>query len=191
MCQLTGSITELAFYRTSGRPLLTLALKGDTRTTFEQLEPLRGVEWLTIDIRRKAKKRSLDANSYYWSLLGKLSKALNISNPHCHNLMLRRYGVPEEIDGKLALLVIPDTDEASKKADEAEEYHIKPTSQVKEGKDGLMYRTYTLLKGSRNFTKEEFSRLLQGLLDECKQVGIETRCEEDVESMLSQWGVSK
>ena len=188
MVEFIGSLTEVAFSRSTGRPMISIVIKDNVKTSFTQLDKLIGAEFITVSIKKGAKKRSLDANAYYWRLIGKLSKKLNISNPYCHNLMLRRYGVPEEMDGKLVYLVIPDTEDASKKADEAEEYHIKPTSQVKEGKDGLMYRTYILLKGSRNFSKEEFSTLLQGVIDECKHIGIETRCEEELDSLLSQWG---
>ena len=79
-------------------------------------------ERYTAEIKKFRKKRSLDANSYYWLLLGKLAKVLKISLPHCHNLMLRRYGTLEEFDGKPVFVFIQDTDEASKKADEAETY---------------------------------------------------------------------
>ena len=137
------------------------------------------------DIKKTSKKRSLDANSYYWTLVDKLSKALDISMPHCHNLMLRRYGTFKLFGGQVMYVVIPDTDEASREADEAEECHIKPTSEVREGKDGLMYRTYIMLKGSREYSTTEFSHLVKGLVDECKQVGIETATPDEIANMIS------
>ena len=39
------------------------------------------------------------------------------------NILLRRYGQPEVIDGKMIYLVLPDTDQGARKADEAETYH--------------------------------------------------------------------
>ena len=142
-------------------------------------------EKYTAEIKKQNKKRSLDANSYYWLLVGKLSKALNISMPHCHNLMLRRYGTFKLFGGQVMYVVLPDTEEASRDADEDEECHIKPTSQVKEGKDGLMYRTYILLKGSHEYSTSEFSRLVEGLVDECKQVGIQTATPDEIANMIS------
>ena len=62
-------------------------------------------ERYTAEIKKFSKKRSLDANSYYWLLLGKLAKALKISLPHCHNLILRRYGTLEEFDGKPVFVI--------------------------------------------------------------------------------------
>lgn len=142
-------------------------------------------EKYTAEIRKTSKKRSLDANAYYWTLVDKLSKALDISMSHCHNLMLRRYGTFKLFGGQVLYVVIPDTDEASKEADEAEECHIKPTSEVREGKDGLMYRTYIMLKGSHEYNTTEFSHLVNGLVDECKQVGIPTATPDEVAKMIS------
>lgn len=186
MYDLTGKLSYGVSFTAKGNPIVTIELN-ERFPALQMVDDLHD-EKLSIKICKQTKQRSLDANAYYWLLLSKLSKVLKISNPHCHNLMLRRYGVLEEIDGQVVYLVIPDTEEASRKADEAEEYHLKPTSNVREGKDGLMYRTYMLLKGSSKFTKEEFSNLVNGLVDECNHVGICTRRKEDIESLLSQWG---
>lgn len=185
MHELTGRISNIAISYATGKPLLTLEVNEDKSTLQNMYEELKTAEKLTINVGKFRNKRSLDANAYYWSLLGKLSKALRISNPFCHNLMLRRYGVLEEFDGKAVYWVIPDTDDASKKADEAETYHIKPTSGVREGKDGLMYRTYLLLKGSHEYNRAQFSRLVNGLVDECKHMGIETATPEEIARMMA------
>jgi hypothetical protein len=68
--------------------------------------------------------------------------------------------------------MLPDTDETERKALEAETYHIKPTSQTRDGKDGVTYRAYMLMRGSSTYNTEEFSRLLDGLLDACRSAGV-------------------
>lgn len=190
MFDLTGKLTYMVGFTAEGHPIITFELN-EKMPALQMVDELHNEEKLTIKVSKATKKRSLDANSYYWLLLGRLSKALKISNPHCHNLMLRRYGVDEDFDGQVAYWVLPDTEEAERKANEAETYHIRPTSQVQEGKDGVMYRTYILLKGSHDYSREEFTALLEGLIDECRHVGIETKCQEDIDSLLSQYGVSK
>lgn len=185
MHELTGRIQNIAISYATGKPLLTIEAYEDRNTLQGIYDELKAADKLTIKIGKYAKKRSLDANSYYWLLLGKLSKALNISAPHCHNLMLRRYGTFKLFGGQVLYVVIPDTDEASRDADEAEECHIKPTSEVREGKDGLMYRTYIMLKGSREYSTVEFSNLVNGLVDECKQVGIETATPDEIAKMMA------
>ena len=140
---------------------------------------------LTVVLKQFRQKRSLDANCMYWSLLTQLADKMNVSNPFMHNYLLRRYGQPEIIDENLVYLVIPDSDEGAKKVDEAETYHIKPTSQTKMGKDGKMYRTYIMLRGSSSFDTKEMSTLINGLVDECRQVGISTITPDELERMMA------
>lgn len=154
-----------------------------------------GVEWdalrknerLAFSVKEYKKKRSLDANAYYWLLVTKLAKVLNLSKPHLHNLLLRRYGQPEIIDGQMVFLVLPDSESGTRKANEAETYHIRPTSQVKTGVDGKMYRTYVMLRGSSTYNTAEMSELIEGLVSECREQGIETLPEEELKRMMQMY----
>lgn len=147
---------------------------------------------ITVDIRRRAKKRSLDANRYYWSLVTKLAGINGISNARQHNLLLRDYGQVEIIGGQLVRMPIPDTEEAEIKTLEAEEYHIRPTSQVVSGKDGVTYRNYIMLRGSSTYDTAEMARLISGLITECKQMGIpdaEIMTDNEKEQLRQKWGI--
>ena len=55
-------------------------------------EELKDCEKLSLEIKRYRRKRSLDANAYYWVLLTKLANAMQTSNPEMHNRMLIHYG---------------------------------------------------------------------------------------------------
>lgn len=153
-------------------------LKIRTSLARQITESIKAGVLYVVEIKRHRKRRSLDQNAMYWSILGQIAKALRISDSRAHNLMLRRYGAVETIDGKTIKLVLPDTDEAAQRADEAESYHIKPTSQVKVGTDGINYRTYLLLKGSHDMDTAEMKRLIDGVMDEAKQMGLTLLWEE-------------
>ena len=135
-------------------------------------EELKDCEKLSLEIKRYRRKRSLDANAYYWVLLTKLANAMQTSNPEMHNRMLIHYGQPEIIEGKAIYMTIPDTEEAERKVLNATDYHLQPTSQVREGVDGVMYRTYKLLRGSHTYDTAEMARLIDGLVTSCKEAGI-------------------
>lgn len=137
---------------------------------------LKAVQW--------KEKRSLDANAYYWVLLSRLAEVLHISKPRAHNLMLRKYGQPETFDGAGAYIRIPDTVKAEEEALEASTYHIRPTSQVVSGTDGVNYRTYVLIKGSSEYDTREMGELIDGLIGDCKELGIETLPPEEITRML-------
>lgn len=167
--RLTGRLKEPIIDYITGRLTILFEPNEDFRQAYEEL---KDCEKLSLEIKRYRRKRSLDANAYYWVLIGKLAKALELSNPEAHNMMLCRYGQPELFEGKAVYTTIPDTEEAEVKVANATDYHLQPTSQVREGNDGIMYRTYKLLRGSHTFNSEEMARLIDGLIGCCKEAGL-------------------
>lgn len=137
------------------------------------------------DVTEHKEKRSLSQNAYYWALLGKTARKLKMTTTELHNRMLRDCSdlIAECFGGKKAFLLLPDTDETEKKALQSETVHIKPTAQTKVLADGLTYRTYVLLKGSHDMTTDEMSALLDHLIEEAKEQGIETLTPRELEVM--------
>lgn len=135
-------------------------------------EELKDCDKLSLEIKPYKRKRSLDANAYYWALLTKLAKILRTSNAELHNILLSKYGFMEIVDGRTIKVVLPDTDEASKKVMESQVYHLRPTSDTRMGKDGMMYRTYVMIRGSSTYDTAEMSRLIDGLVDDCRDAGM-------------------
>lgn len=135
-----------------------------------------------IDIKAWHDRRSKDANALYWQLIGKLAGVLRWSNARAHNYMLQHYGVPEYMDGRTVCPWLPDTEEAERRAMEATEYHIVPLDEVKGNE-----RLYMLMKGSSRYDKAEFSRLLNGLVDECHELGIQTESPDEIAHLIELW----
>ena len=52
---------------------------------------------------------------------------------------------------------VPDTDAAHRRVMESQEYHLKPTSDVRMGNDGMMYRTHIMLRGSSTYDTAEIA----------------------------------
>ena len=167
--KFTGKLKQPVIDYLSGRMAVLFEPNEDFRQAYEEL---KGCDKLSFEIKPYRAKRSLDANAYYWVLITKLAKKISISNLELHNMMLRMYGQAEIIEGKAVYLTIPDTEEAERKVNNATDYHLQATSQVREGNDGIMYRTYKLLRGSHTYNKEEMARLIDGLVQCCKDAGI-------------------
>lgn len=127
-----------------------------------------------FDLVIHREKRSLNQNSYYHVLLGKVADKLRISKTRLHNDMLRHYGQSMMIDGKPVCVMIPDTDESENIAWESDTVHLKPTSAVITGENGIVYRQWKMLRGSSSLDSREMSILLDGLIQEAKQLDIET-----------------
>lgn len=157
---------------------------GHAGRILDKLQP--GKEY-TAQFRQKRKHRSLDANAYYRKLCSLMADKLNISTNRTHNLMMRRYGSPTIVDGSLLYTFLPDTEEAEETAWELETLHLKPTTSVKDGNDGERYRAYYVIKGSHEYNSKEMSVLINGVVSECREMGIETRPPEEVESLLAEY----
>lgn len=164
---MKARLHDLSFSR-DGASVLSITTREDCRGLWDDLN---GME-VEVTIKKARKKRSLDANGLYWASLTELARRLEVSNAYMHNSMIRQYGQPEMYGEKVAYIMLPDTDETEQKALEADTYHIKPTSQTREGKDGVTYRAYMLMRGSSTYNTEEFSRLLDGLLEACRSAGV-------------------
>ena len=189
MAKFTGILKPPIVDYQNGRLTLLFEPNEDFRETYEEL---KGCDKLSLEIKKYRARRSLDANAYYWTLITKLAAVLETSNAEQHNRMLCLYGYPEIIEDKHFLVVLPDTEEAQKKVMRAEDYHLKPTSDVREGNDGISYRTYVLMRGSRTYNTEEMSRLINGLISECKDAKIpdsEIATPDEKRTLKERYGV--
>lgn len=120
-----------------------------------------------LEIKRVRKKRSLDANAYYWVLVGKLAQALRTSTGAIHRQMLNDYGVIKTLDGRPVTFTL----RAGIPPEEVADY----TRVVKTGEiNGIKAVMYAVEKGSSEMDSKEFSALLDGLISECQEQGIQT-----------------
>lgn len=186
MSELTGRIKDMSLDFETDKTILSLALN-EKSVAVTMFNELKDAEKLNIKIGKYREKRSLDANGYYWKLLSQIAERLGNSKAYQHNWMLRRYGQLEMFGEQVAYTVLPDTEEAERQVDESEAYHLKPTSQVREGKDGVMYRTYIMLKGSREYDTREMSVLIDGVVACAKELDIPTMTPAEIERMKAAW----
>ena len=133
-----------------------------------------------IEEHKEKKHRSLSQNSLYWVVLAQVASKLHVTNNFMHNTLLREISIPFIIDGQMARVTLPDTEETENNVLEAMTYHLKPTSQVWTGKDGVTYRTYIMLKGSSDFTTKEFTSLVDRLFEIAHENDVETISEDEL-----------
>jgi hypothetical protein len=152
--------------------MLSILLVGNCEKECRELEALiDSGKQVTVSFTQDS-KRSLDENAYYWVLTGRIAKAIGSSITEVHNMNLRRYGAPQLFDGKVAYAYLEDTPEVEKSVLQNETVHMKPTSSVKEGKNGKTFRAYMILKGSHDMDVSEMSALIDGAISECRELGL-------------------
>lgn len=156
-----------------GEQILSILLSGNCEEECRRLEAdIDSGKQMQVFFSQDTTKRSLDENAYYWVLVGRIAKAIGSSMTEVHNLNLRRYGVPFLVDGKTVYAYLEDTPEVEKSVLQNETVHMKPTSSVKEGNGGRMYRAYMILKGSHDMDTTEMSVLIDGAISECREMGL-------------------
>ena len=120
---------------------------------------------LMFEVKPWKSKRSLDQNAYYWALLGRLGQRLGYPSDALHRHMLREYGV---------------YDVFTVRADVPLSDYFRYWDEVGQGEmDGVRYRHIRAFKGSSEMDTAEFSRLLNGAIEECRQQGIETMTPQE------------
>lgn len=131
-----------------------------------------------FDIEEHKEKRSLNANSYCWLLCTKIAdKLTNNYNPltkeDVYIKMLKSYGQS---------LMIPV--QKGTKPDGYFKYHSYNGRNVVNVKAADWYIVY---KGSSEYNTYEMSVLINGIVQECQNLGIETKSKEEIDSLLKAW----
>lgn len=135
---------------------------------------------LNIEVKEFKYKRSLEANSYAWVLCTELAKVLGTSKDDIYEGMVQRYGSLDlDDDGAPIEVAMLEYIPVSKLGG-----HWK-CIQTYGG-----YSTYLKLKGSSEMDTKEMSHFIDGIVSECKELGIETMTPNELERMKQQWKVS-
>lgn len=154
------------------------------RVTFEvdSVNELNGIQGLVnITIKRITHKRSLNANAYFHTLVGKIADKLGMSKARTKNMLLGKYGQRELTEtGQLIISVRSDIDML-----EREDLHCVPVGYGKV--NDTEFTHYAIVRGSHTYDNLEMNALLTGTVDEAKELGIPTETEAEIERMKSLW----
>lgn len=140
----TGTFDSLAVDFATNKQKASLTLNEDARQAFENL---RGKQ-IAITIKAYKKKRSLDANSYFHVLVGKIADATGNSKVYIKNKLIAEYGQYETINGALVPLPLDDDIDAYN----VEFVHLQPTSKTTTNQKGKVFRVNLVMRGSHTYT---------------------------------------
>ena len=129
-----------------------------------------------VEVKQKRKDRSLNANAALWVLLAEMAAKLQTSKDELYMEMLSRYGVFTHI------VVKPNVVDRVK----AEWRTVRELGEVTiNGQTGMQLQCYF---GSSTYTPQEFTRLLDGVISEARELGITLISDADRALMLAEWG---
>lgn len=128
------------------------------------------------EIKRHREKRSLNANSYSWVLQNEIAKATNRSLTDIHNQMVLDYGVIEVYS-----IVKTAFDSAKRMFDY---FEVLGESSIN-GKEFVHVKAGV---GTHCYDSKEMSVFIDGVVQEAKNLGIETMTPNELIKLKSMWG---
>lgn len=133
---------------------------------------------LDVSIKQCRFRRSNDANSYAWVLITKIADALRADKQGVYIQMLERYGQRE----KNLLSVVS---EAVDMIYTATNNHCTTIgTSVLNGKE---FTHLAILRGSSTYDSNEMAILVDGIVSEAKELGIETLTPKELSLLINEW----
>lgn len=152
------------------RQLLTLELSDDFTQSYDNLKD----KTLNIEIKEHKQKRSLNANALLWKLCNEIGNKLRLSKEEIYLNMLKHYGQSEII---------------SVRADVDVNGYFKYFEEIGQGKiNGKNFTHYKIYKGSSEYDTQEMSILLDGVVQEAKEQGIQVLSASEIDLIKREWG---
>ncbi len=125
-----------------------------------------------IKIDKHRNKRSLDANAYSWVLQTEIANVLRISKEEVHFDMLKAYGQRDYVS-LLANVNIADY-----------YTYYEEVGTFKQNNNN--FKSYMIYKGTHNYNSKEMSIFIDGVVQEARNLGIETLKDKEINSLIEE-----
>lgn len=157
----------------NGEQHLGLVLLGDFREEYKKLKD----QPVDIAIKKHRALRSRDANAYCWVLITKLAESMQppLSKEEVYRLMLKRYGQGTTISVQ--------TDKLEDVCRELDYWERIGTGTVN-GKEFTHLRMWV---GSSKYNTKEMSLFVSGIVEEAKEMNIETMTPDELSRLVGAW----
>ncbi|MGI6691056.1 MAG: hypothetical protein ACOX63_09525 [Christensenellales bacterium] len=157
----------------NGEQNITVSVLGDFREEYRKLKD----QPVDVLIKKHRSLRSLDANAYAWVLITKLAESMQppLSKEEVYRLMLQRYGQGGVISVQTEKLA------SVKRA--FDYWEEKGTGTV----NGKEFSHLHVWVGSSKYDTKEMAMFIDGIIAECKELGIETDTPEQIRQFKERW----
>lgn len=126
------------------------------------------------EIEVKRKKRSKNANSYFWELLQKLCEEMNIDVIQEYKKRVKELGIFKQWE--ISIENVPTFEKLWQ--DRGIAWFTEKVEEI--GNKAIINAYY----GSSSYNSRQFSKLLDNLVQDCKSVGIQTLDELEIEELI-------
>ena len=171
-------------FKTNSAPEIMFAANGDLKVIFtaprvyaKQFDSLPVGKELAVQVKEYRKKRSLDANNYFWLLCDKVAQATENTKEDIYKQKVKDYGVFEIIPLKVEAVDSFKT-----------KWEKNGLGWFCEDMDGCKiegYKRVMVYFGSSSYNTKEMSRLINSIIEDCHELGIPTMTPAEIEMLCS------
>lgn len=171
----TGRLINTTQDWESGRLQLTFEINETTARS--QVDAIAGCEKLRIEAVQFREKRSLDANRYCWKLCDKIAQRIRSTKEEVYRDAIRSVGVFSDV------VVYADAVESLVNG-----WERNGTGWFAETVDNVAeMKTIRLYYGSSTYNTQQMARLIDEIINYCKDVGVEYLAPAELERMKAAW----
>lgn len=161
------------------KPIVAILLDNTINITFKarkcdikQFESLQDDKEYTVSIKEYSKKRSVSQNAYLWVLLDQIGIKQNLSKEEVYKIYIKDYGV---------FNIVPIKNEAVDSFIQKWEKNGLGWVCDKLEKSKLTgYTNVVAYFGSSTYTSQEMQRVLNAVVTDCEEMGINTMPMDDI-----------
>ena len=176
--QTTGTIEDISIDYKTRKAKISIVL--DSKE-LDSIEHLKNDGKLKIEMKKYREPRSLNANNYFWKLLQELCEKQDIDTIEEYRRRVKQLGIFKRwrVEEK-------DLDTFVKSW---ENWGIAWFCEVADTEylDTIEFKIVNAYYGSSSFNSKQMSRLIDSLVQDCKAIGIETKTQEEIESLIKSW----
>ena len=144
------------------------------------VDALKGLDKLALKVEKFKQKRSLDANAYCWTLIGKIAEKTRVPKEEVYREAIRGIG------GNYDIVCIKEEAAESLRSAWA--------------KNGIGWQSETMLSkldgctnvilyyGSSTYDSQQMQVLTERIIQDCNALNIPTKSQEEIDSLLNSWG---
>ena len=176
--KLQGKLADISIDYTTQKPKLTFLINNNINS----LDEIENVELLDIEIKKHRGKRSLNANSYFWKLLQELCELQELDAIEEYKKRVRTLGIFKRI--RIEPKEVPTLKKTWENWGIAWWLEVADTEFL----SGIEFKILHLYYGSSSFSSKQMARLIDDLVQDCEALGIPTKSEEEINSLIKEWG---
>lgn len=178
--EFTGKLQNVSRDWQSGQFQITFSV--NEPSAIKEVDNIKDIEKLSIKVVKYRQKRSLDANAYCWAIMTKIANHPEVksSKEEIYEEMLQKYGfLYKDDEGYITMTVRADVDIR------------KVQGHWKFYKSNGKFASYLMIKGSSEYNTAEMAHFIDMVVQEAKELDIETATPDELARMKAAWGECK